>query len=587
MQFFRSIYVATFSISVLASPLVETRDNVINFSGRRYDCKCYPGDPCWPGFTKWKWLNTTVGGNLKEVVPDAAVCYNTFEGKPTYNAAACQYITENFNGEQWTTDRDVANLWLFWTNNTCLPTANPNDQCTLGFYPEYVILAKTKQHIKAGIDFARDNNVRLVIRNTGHDFLGRSTGFGSLAINTHGFKDVEFIKRYTGPGTWRGSAVKVGAGVQGRELLRQAFAQTPKVAVVTGECPTVGFAGGFIQGGGHGPLASFHGMAADQALSFEVITADGVFRTANAAQNPDLFWALKGGGPATFAAVLTVTVKTFPETPSAGVVLYINSTLTTDIELFWKGFHAFHNLANLYVENGMFVYYELTPGSLKVKPFVGPNMDAAKIKRVLKPLFDKLKSEGVPYDVVIKDYPTVFELYIDLFDDEGSGANMLVGGRLFTKKDMDANADGIAVAVRESLAASQGSIIGHIVGPGTGAPVVDNAIHPRWRDGSSFSITVVILPVNTTIAEEEAAQDLLTNRVDAPLRAASPFGAAYVNEGNLEEPNWQQTFWGTNYPRLYMLKKKWDPKGIFYARTTPGTEDWEVIDYNTRLCRKL
>jgi len=67
--------------------------------------------------------------------------------------------------------------------------------------------------------------------------MGRSTGYGSLAINTHSFKDVEFIKKYAGPGDWRGGAVKVGAGIQGRELLRKAFAESPKVAVVTGECP--------------------------------------------------------------------------------------------------------------------------------------------------------------------------------------------------------------------------------------------------------------------------------------------------------------------------------------------------------------
>jgi hypothetical protein len=58
-------------------------------------------------------------------------------------------------------------------------------------------------------------------------------------------------------------------------------------------------------------------------------------------------------------------------------------------------------------------------------------------------------------------------------------------------------------------------------------------------------------------------------------------------QGDLEEPNWQDAYWGPNYPRLYELKKIWDPHGILYARTTPGTEDWEVIDYGTRLCQKL
>jgi hypothetical protein len=66
---------------------------------------------------------------------------------------------------------------------------------------------------------------------------GRSTGYGSLIINTHSFKDVKFTQKYSGPGEWTGSAATVGAGVQGRELFRQAFAQSPKVVIVGGECP--------------------------------------------------------------------------------------------------------------------------------------------------------------------------------------------------------------------------------------------------------------------------------------------------------------------------------------------------------------
>lgn len=145
-------------------------------------------------------------------------------------------------------DQQVTNMWTFYTNHTCNPSANSRSAtCTLGHLPEYVIMAKTREQIKAGVDFARTNNLRLIIRNTGHDFMGRSTGFGSLAINTHSFKSVEFIKQYTGPGNWTGSAVTVGSGIQGRELYRLANQQSPKVIVVGGECPTVGLAGGYIQ----------------------------------------------------------------------------------------------------------------------------------------------------------------------------------------------------------------------------------------------------------------------------------------------------------------------------------------------------
>lgn len=58
-------------------------------------------------------------------------------------------------------------------------------------------------------------------------------------------------------------------------------------------------------------------------------------------------------------------------------------------------------------------------------------------------------------------------------------------------------------------------------------------------------------------------------------------------QGDLEEPDWQEAYWGANYPRLLEVRKKWDPKGVLYSRTTPGTEDWVTIDQNTKLCKKI
>lgn len=96
-------------------------------------------------------------------------------------------------------------------------------------------MAETKEHVKAGVDFARSNHIRLVIRNTGHDFEGRSAGAASVAINTHGFQDIEFTEKYSGPG-YDGPAVTVGAGVQGFTLLDAASKRSPPQTVVTGEC---------------------------------------------------------------------------------------------------------------------------------------------------------------------------------------------------------------------------------------------------------------------------------------------------------------------------------------------------------------
>jgi hypothetical protein len=84
-----------------ASHLAFAQVNPFTWSGVRYDCKCSDIDACWPAASVWSALNATVGGNLQKVVPDAAVCYNTFEGTNTYNQAACQDVTRNFNGQDW------------------------------------------------------------------------------------------------------------------------------------------------------------------------------------------------------------------------------------------------------------------------------------------------------------------------------------------------------------------------------------------------------------------------------------------------------------------------------------------------------
>ena len=133
-------------------------------------------------------------------------------------------------------DLPAAGLWTYFTNDTCRPTTNPSDSCTLGNYPVLVLTARTAAHIQAGVNFARQNNLRLIIRNTGHDFLGRSVGWGSLVINTHNFKTISTTDKWTGPGGYKGSAITAGAGVQAFEALARLNSLTPRKIMVTGEC---------------------------------------------------------------------------------------------------------------------------------------------------------------------------------------------------------------------------------------------------------------------------------------------------------------------------------------------------------------
>ncbi len=270
---------------------------------------------------------------------------------------------------------------------------------------------------------------------------------------------------------------------------------------------------------------------ADNALEFRVLTANGTYATANAAENADLYWALKGGGPAAFAVVLSTTFATFPDLPSVGLVFNINSTHTTNSTLFWEAVRAFHAETNRLVGAGLYVYFELLPGSLHVQPVVAINQTAAQLSASVAPLLKALADLGLPLPPpAVKEYPTFYDLYLDLFEDETAGGTSLTGGWTFVKEDVAARNDEIVASFRSVLDAG-GIIIGHMWDGGSGrGAAADSSIHPRFRSASDKVIAAVPVASGASIAERDKAQHTLTHVMDDALRKAGPNGCAYVNE---------------------------------------------------------
>jgi FAD/FMN-containing dehydrogenase len=132
-------------------------------------------------------------------------------------------------------------------------------------------------HVQAVVKFATRYNIKLAIKNTGHDFLGRSSAPQSLQISTHSMKSMTVVDAFvpavpagvTAPAGVR--AVTLGAGVQQHELYT--YLAQKGLMVVGGSSNTVGLAGGYIQGGGHSIMGWIAGMASDNALEFMVVTA--------------------------------------------------------------------------------------------------------------------------------------------------------------------------------------------------------------------------------------------------------------------------------------------------------------------------
>jgi FAD/FMN-containing dehydrogenase len=170
--------------------------------------------------------------------------------------------------------------WEAWPeqNQQCYVESPQSVPCGQGRVSLYSAEAETAEHIQAAVNFAVQYNVKIAIKNSGHDFLGRSSAPYSLQISTYKMKNITVVNNFvpsvpsgiTAPSGVR--AVTLAAGVQEHDLYT--YLATQGVMVVGGSANTVGIAGGFIQGGGHSIMGWIAGMASDNALEFTVVTAN-------------------------------------------------------------------------------------------------------------------------------------------------------------------------------------------------------------------------------------------------------------------------------------------------------------------------
>ena len=149
-------------------------------------CRSIPGDDSWPGESDWKALNQTVNGKLIATVPIAAVCHSTVLEKSgdesLYDEEACAALRDNWFFPATHLSSPSSPMAYEFTNNSCNPFLDPESPCTLGNQVAYTINVTTVADIQAAVQFSGRHNVRVVIRNTGHDYLGKSTGAHALAI---------------------------------------------------------------------------------------------------------------------------------------------------------------------------------------------------------------------------------------------------------------------------------------------------------------------------------------------------------------------------------------------------------------------
>jgi FAD/FMN-containing dehydrogenase len=545
-----------------------------------------PGTPGWPGEADWETLKQATGGRLSPVTlpdltePDA----KTLLGNPFY--IADQPGLSQSSG------------WLdAWRSS---PSA-------------YVVAAENTGDVVAAVRFARTHNLRLVIKGRGHSFFGGSNAPDSLLLWTRRMDDVTVHDAFTPAGSKAAPVLAVSCGAGAMWLhAYQAVSVGAGRYVQGGGCTTVGVAG-LVQGGGFGHFSKAFGAAAASLLEAEIVTADGKIRVVNQAREPDLFWALKGGGGGTFGAITRLTLAThdLPQTfGSVRLALHARSD-----DAFRRLLARFTDLyaANLF--NPHWGEQVTAAGNRLNVAMVCQGLTQDQARAAWQPLVDFVSANAADYEG--QDSFAVTALPARSFWDarvmrESPGAIVSDPRPGAAPSDFWWTGDGATVGGFWN-AYTSAWMPASLLRPGNQAALVDawfaasrhwpvafhfnkglagasraaiaasreTCTNPDMLDAFALAIIATggppafpgMPPPNLTAARFGATQVQAAMKA---LRIAAPNTGAYVNECDYFQADWQRAFWGPNYPRLARIKRRYDPDGLFTVHHGVGSEAWSA-----------
>ncbi|KAK0648172.1 hypothetical protein B0T16DRAFT_435653 [Cercophora newfieldiana] len=578
-------------------------------------CKAWPGSNDWPSDFEWRLFNATLDGALLKPTTPSIACYRG----PDFNAATCSYLLNNATNNGFWIDDPVTVLTQWTQGGTCMPALNATGTCTHGGFPHFVVNATTVKHVQAAVNYARNKNIRLIIKNTGHDFGGRSVGAGSLSIWTHNLNAFELLKGYK-KGSYSGTAAHFGSGLLNWQLFNEMFRNN--LTIVGGGQRTIGANGGWMASGGHGHLTSLYGLAADQVLELRVVTADGRYLVADEEQNTDLFYALRGGGGSTYGVVTSVIVKTYPPvtliSSSLGIAcnpppdtnararyapLDSNTKFVNNTDRFWNAISIYFRFKRSIVLAGGTDWdylYPLGNNSYSFRTRITfPNTSATAAEALLKPLYDNLLRAGFNFTLNRTELVPV-PYFGTALTPSSPGSNGLQNTRYRSRLIPHDNFATDAIFNRTFAAmrsiTEQGGLTLHglSIGPSAkaaGYPGTTAAVNPALRENVLHLCYMTTQPSSFT-AQQARDEEAHVNKLLKPLRDITPGAGSYMNEGDPGEPDWQWSFYGAHYRSLLRVKRRRDPWGVFWAPTTVGSEGWEVVtldgyprSQNGRLCR--
>jgi FAD/FMN-containing dehydrogenase len=543
-----------------------------------------PGAPGWPRESEWAQLAQATGGRLSKLAPPASSDLAS-NGRNPFFRGDTPSLTENVG-------------WLdAWRSE---PSA-------------YVVAAESASDVAAAVRFADAHNLRLVVKGGGHSYLGTSCAPDSLLIWTRKMNAIAVHSAFTPQGGSAPAVPAISLGAGCIWLHAYQAAAGAKRYVQGGGCTTVGV-GGLLLGGGFGSFSKRYGLAAASLLEAEIVTADGGVRIVNAAREPDLFWALKGGGGGSFGVVTRFTLATHELPDQFGG---LNWTVRA------RSDEAYRNLIARFVDH--YADTLLNPHWGETAHFAPDNL--FRLSMVFQGLTgNEAEAAFAPLARYVAEHPADFETQnppkgsavqaswfwsASLFHlvgagivdfDSRPGANwndfwwngdggqagafwdayqsMWLPAALLDPPKRASLADALFAASRRwyvELHFNKGLA-------GAPAEVIAAARDTPVNADVASAFALAIVASNTPNSPADGSPDMAQSRerakrvgeAMAALRTIAPGSGSYFNECDYFLDDWQRAQWGDNYPRLAAVKQTYDPKGLFTVHHGAGSESWSA-----------
>ncbi|MEO6799084.1 MAG: FAD-binding oxidoreductase [Rhodanobacter sp.] len=554
-----------------------------------------PGDRAWPNPATWDGLKQRVGGRLLKLQSPFA---------KDASAAARAEAVENLKNPFYLGDQPALTQTSGWADAwISRPSA-------------YAVAAETAADVAAAVNFAREHHLRLVVKGGGHSYQGTSDAPDSLLIWTRRMNQIQLHDAFVPQGcnVAPQSAVSVGAGAMWIDAYDAVTTQGGRY-VQGGGCTTVGVAG-LVQSGGFGSCSKNYGTAAAGLIEAEVVTADGQVRIANACNDPELFWALKGGGGGSLGVVTRLTLRTreLPEN-FGGVFGAIKASSDAAFRALIAKAMSFYSKVLFNPHWGEQMAFR-SDNALHIS-MVFQGLDKAQAQQVWAPFLDWVRArteytfagevsvvalparhfwdadffrQHAPQLIVEDSRPGAPRKHFLWAGDQGQVGWFLHGYRSAWLPSALLEQRSQAQLVDAMFAASrQWGFALHFNKGLAGAPADelaaarDTATHPGMVD--AFALALIAsegppafpgMPGNgPDLAKARREAAAIGRSMEALLKLA-PRAGSYVSESDYFQRDWQRAFWGSNYPRLAATKRKYDPEGLFFVHHGVGSETWSA-----------